>query len=111
MSTVDRALQSIGKSNFVEYYDDYRELTFSKGKITASDKTALANKLLENNPNATKISGQMIRISSAIKIFKNGWEEEALREVMKSKHPSITPEIKAKAAALVNAKSQLNERV
>ncbi|KOF09270.1 hypothetical protein AC739_15625 [Planococcus glaciei] len=72
---------------------------------------ALANKLLESNPNATKISGQMINISSAIGIFKNGWEEEALREVMKSKHSSITKEIKAKAAALVNAESQLKEKI
>lgn len=101
MSTVDRELRSIGKSNFVEYFEDYKELAFSKEKITGSDKMPLAKKLLENNPNATKLSGQMIRISSAVGIFKNGWEEDALREVLASKHPSITEEIKAKAKALI----------
>lgn len=64
----------------------------------------LAKKLLENNPKATKLSGQNIRISSALTIFKNGWEENALKEVIKSKHPSITKEIKAKAADLLNSK-------
>ncbi|MDN3451655.1 hypothetical protein QMA09_15760 [Planococcus sp. APC 3906] len=106
MSTVDRALKSIGKSNFVEYYEDYRELAFSKEKISGSDKLPLANKLLEDNPNASKLSGQLIRISSAIGIFKNGLEEEALREVISSKHPSITKEIKAKAAKLANGRRQ-----
>lgn len=105
MSTVDRALRSIGKSNFVEYFEDYKELAFSKEKISGSDKVPLARKLLESNPNATKLSGQMIRISSAIGIFKNGWEEDALREVLASKHPSITKEIKAKATAIINTKS------
>ncbi|WP_416144627.1 hypothetical protein [Planococcus koreensis] len=103
MSTVDRALQSIGKTNFVEYFEDYKELATRKEKITSEDKMRLAKKLLEDNPNATKLSGQMIRISSAISIFKNGWELDALREVIASKHPSITADIKAKAAAIVNA--------
>lgn len=62
----------------------------------------LATKLLESNPNATKLSGQMIRISSAMGILKNGWEKDALKEVMASKHPSITKEIKAKAMILIN---------
>ena len=104
MSTVERALKSIGKSNFVEYFEDYKKLALSKEKISGSDKMPLAKKILEDNPNASKLSGQLIRISSAIGIFRNGWEEDALREVIKSKHPSITKEIKAKAAALVNAK-------
>lgn len=102
MSTVDRALQSIGKTNFVEYFEDYKELAFSKDKITGTDKLPLAKKLLENNPKATKLSGQLIRISSAIGIFKNGWEDEALRAVIESKHPSISKEIKEKAASLIS---------
>lgn len=101
MSTVDRALRSIGKANFVEYFEDYKELAFSKKKLSGDDKMPLAKKLLENNPNATKTSGQLIRISSAIGIFKNGWEVEALKAVMNSTHPSITKEIKVKAAALI----------
>lgn len=102
MSTVDRALKSIGKANFVEYFEDYKELAFSKDKISGNDKMPLAKKLLDNNPNASKLSGQLIRISSAIGIFKNGWEVEALQEVIASKHPSITNEIKAKAGVLVS---------
>ncbi|WP_281862681.1 hypothetical protein [Planomicrobium okeanokoites] len=102
MSTVDWALRSIGKTNFVEYFEDYKELAFSKEKITRSDKMPLAKKLLENNPNASKLSGQLIRISSAIGIFKNGWEVEALKEVIASKHPSITKDIKAKAMTLIS---------
>ena len=102
MSTVDRALRSIGKSNFVQHFEDYKKLAFSKEKLSGKDKLPLANKLLESNPNASKISGQLIRISSAISIFKNGWEEEALKEVIASTHPSITREIKAKAAALIS---------
>ncbi|AQU78447.1 hypothetical protein [Planococcus faecalis] len=101
MSTVDRALRSIGKANFVEYFEDYKELAFSKDKVSGKDKMPLAKKLLENNPNASKLSGQLIRISSAINIFKKGWEVEALREVIGSKHPSITKEIKVRAAALI----------
>lgn len=102
MSTVHRALQSIGKTNFIEYFEDYKELSFSKEKISGSDKMPLAKKLLENNPNATKLSGQLIRISSAIGIFKKGLEVEALKEVIASKHPSITKEIKAKAIVLIS---------
>lgn len=102
MSRLDRALRSIGKSNFVEYFEDYRELAFSKKKITSADKMVLATKLLESDPNATKLSGQIIRILSAMGIFKNGWEKDALKEVMASKHPSITKEIKAKAMTLIN---------
>ncbi|MGM0898280.1 MAG: hypothetical protein ACQEV0_10280 [Bacillota bacterium] len=102
MSTVDRALKSIGKSNFVQYFEDYKELAFSKEKLSGTDKLPLAKKLLEDNPKASKISGQLIRISSAITIFKNGWEEQALKEVIASKHPSITKEVKAKASVLIS---------
>lgn len=102
MSTVDRALKSIGKSNFVQYFEDYKELALSKEKLSGTDKLPLAKKLLKDNPNASKISGQLIRISSAIQIFKNGWEEEALKEVIASKHPSITKEVKAKASLLIS---------
>ena len=61
----------------------------------------LAKKLLENNPNATALSGQMTRINIAIRIFKNGWENDALKEVINSPHPLITKDIKEKARALL----------
>ena len=101
VSTVERALNSIGKSNFVEYFEDYKELALSKEKLTGKDKMPLAEKLLENNPDATKLSGQMIRISSAITIFKNDWSADALRLVVNSKHSSITDETKEKASLIL----------
>lgn len=42
MSTVDRALKSIGKANFVEYFEDYKELAISIDKISDNDKMPLA---------------------------------------------------------------------
>ncbi|MGI2326927.1 hypothetical protein [Planococcus sp. YIM B11945] len=60
-----------------------------------------ANKLLADNPNATKLSGQFIRISSAITIFKKGWEKDALKEVIDSKHPTTTNDNKKRAADLM----------
>ncbi|MBO0587182.1 hypothetical protein [Sporosarcina sp. E16_8] len=101
MNEIQRALQSIGKTNFVEYFTDYKELTSSKKKLTKDDKMPLAKKLLENNPNATALSGQMIRISCAIKIFGNGWENDVLREVINSTSSRITKEIKEKARTLL----------
>lgn len=101
MSTVQKMLQSIGKTNFVEYFTDYKELILSKQKLTKEDKMPLAKKLLESNPKATKLSGQMIRISYANKIFKEGLENDALREVINSTHPVITEDIKEKARTLL----------
>lgn len=101
MSTVPKLLQSIGKTSFVEYFTDYKELVLSKEKLTKEDKMPLAKKLLESNPKATELSGQMTRISIAIRIFKNGWENDALREVINSTHPIITKDIKEKARALL----------
>ena len=101
MSELQRALQSIGKTNFIEYFTDYRELALSKEKLTQADKMPLAKKLLESNPNATKLSGQMIRIPYAIKFFKNKWENDALREVISSNNSIINKEIKEKARALL----------
>lgn len=101
LNTVERSLNSIGKTNFVEYFLDYKELALSKEQITYDDKIPLAKKLLENKPNAKAISGQMIKITYAIKLFKEGLENDALREVINSKHPIITEDIKEKARALL----------
>ena len=96
-----RVLQSIGEANFVEYFTDYRELALSKKKLTKDDKLPLAKKLLESNPNATALSGQMTRISCAKRIFENKSEDDALKEVIASKNSRITKEIKEKAKALL----------
>lgn len=101
MSNLQRALRSIGKTNFVEFFLDYKELALKKDKLTVVEKIPLARKLLNENKNASKLSGQMIRINYAIIIFKNGWEDDALREVINSKSSIITDEIKKSARELL----------
>ena len=96
-----RALRSIGKTNFVEYFTAYQELALSKEKPTREEKMSLAKKLLESNPNATTLDGQMIRISYAIKVFRNEWENDLLREVIASKNSRVTEAIKERARTLL----------
>ncbi|MFB5086544.1 hypothetical protein PGC35_04895 [Psychrobacillus sp. PGGUH221] len=100
MSNLDRLLRTIGKTNFVEYYEDYQNLVQNNKNINTDEKMRLANKLLKTNPKATKVSGQLARISAATQIFQNGWEKEALQEVINSSHKAITNEIKMKALSL-----------
>lgn len=69
MQTVDRALNSVGKQCFVEHYDQFK---------TCTDKQALADALLRDNPRASSRSAQMTRINAAQWIFENGLEREAL---------------------------------
>lgn len=101
MAGVQRSLRSIGKTNFVEYFIDYKKLALSKEKLTVDDKMPLAKKLLENNPKATALSGQMTRIYCAVKIFKNGWENDALREVLNSTNSRVSKETKEMAKELL----------
>lgn len=101
MSNLNRALKSVGKTSFVEYFNDYKNITENKNRITVEERKRLAEKLLENNPKASKMSGQYARISAAITIFKNGWGNQALKEVIDSKHPAVTAEIKKKARELL----------
>jgi len=75
VTTVDRALNSIGKKCFIDYYADFRCCT---------DKNALVHKLLENNKNATSPSAQMTRINYAQWIFDNNNEKEALSIIINS---------------------------
>jgi len=96
-----RALRSIGKTSFVEYFTDYQELALSKEKPTREEKMLLAKKLLESNPNATTLDGQIIRISYAIKVFRNEWENDLLREVIASKNSRVTEAIKERARVLL----------
>lgn len=44
----------------------------------------LAKKLLEENPNARKLSGQFIRINFIRKIFTNDLQKEALEIILNS---------------------------
>lgn len=92
MTTVERALNSIGKKCFVGYYEEFRSCT---------DKKALAKKLLENNANATSSSAQMTRINYAQWIFDNNKEQEALNIVINSNR--LDEDTKRKARAYLNS--------
>jgi hypothetical protein len=76
MSNLERKLNSVGKRIFVAYFKEFK---------TCSDKNALANKLLEENPNAHAISGQKARISCAKWIFEQHLEKSALNIIIDSK--------------------------
>lgn len=75
MATLERALNSIGKKCFIDYYEDFK---------TCKDKEVLACKLLMNNSNATSVAAQVTRINYAQWIFKNKKEREALSIIINS---------------------------
>ncbi len=76
MTTVERALNLIGKKCFVDYFYEF------KG---CADKHALANQLLANNISATSLTAQMTRVNYAEWIFDNRMEKEALEIIINSK--------------------------
>ncbi|MFB9279413.1 hypothetical protein [Cohnella cellulosilytica] len=98
MVTFDRARVSVGLSIFVEFYEDYRRYYEHQ---TSANKKRLAQKLLESNPRASSINGQITRISYTLEIFSNYWERDMLRAAIESSHPSISNEIKAKAKEIL----------
>jgi hypothetical protein len=75
MTTVKRALNSIGKKCFIDHYEDFENCT---------DKNALSQNLLKNNKNATSPLAQMTRINYAQWIFDNNKEKEALGIIIDS---------------------------
>ena len=87
MTTVERALNSIGKKCFVDYYEDFRD---------CFDKAALARKLLANNKSATSITAQMTRVNYAKWIFENHKEKEALSIIISSKRLDETTRARAR---------------
>lgn len=95
LAGIDRKLQSIGKKIFVDYYYNFKDLNI--------DKNVLAKKLLDENPNAEKISGQLIRISYARQIFSENGQEEALRIIVAAK--------RLDAGTIKNARKILNEEI
>lgn len=76
MTTVERALNSIGKKCFIDYYDDFKN---------CNNKETLARKLLSNNNKTTSITAQMTRINYAQWIFDNNHEKKALYIIINSK--------------------------
>lgn len=105
MADLNRLLNTVGKKSFVDFYQEYQELYLKKDKLLMDLKLSLAKKLLDNNPDAEEESGQITRINAAIRIFKFGWEKEALNIIVNSKHFRITKEIKQKASELLEKES------
>lgn len=76
MTTLERALNSIGKKCFIDYYEDFKN---------CNDKKALASKLLTSNHKAISITAQITRVNYAKWIFDNHHEKEALNIIINSK--------------------------
>ena len=87
MQTVVRALNSVGKQCFVKYYDRFK---------TCTDKQALAEALLRDNPRASSLSAQLTRINAAQWIFENGLEFEALDLILRSARIDVPTAEKAR---------------
>lgn len=102
MITFDRARTSVGLSNFVEFYEDYRQYYEQQSMSLKGDKKRLAQKLLETNPRATSIIGQNTRINYTVAIFSNKWEKDMLKAAIESNHPGVSKEVKLKARDLLN---------
>jgi len=75
MTTIKRALNSIGKKCFIDYYEEFKN---------CNDKDILAYKLLVNNDKATSIEAQITRINYAKWIFANHKEKDALSIIINS---------------------------
>lgn len=89
MRTLDRALNSIGKKCFIDYYDDFKN---------CRNKKELAQKLLASNSNAVSLTAQTTRINYALWIFDNNLQKDALKIIMQSNR--LDSATKAKARAL-----------
>lgn len=100
MST-ERLLQSVGKRIFVEYYHE-----FMSDKLT---KEALAEKLLRENINAKKLSGQFTRINCAKRIFKDNLHIESLNIIISFKN--LNSSIKNKAAQLLIWERRMHKKI
>lgn len=88
MTDIIRALNSIGKKCFVDYFWDFKN---------CNDKQMLAEKLLNDNSHAFSLSAQITRINYAIWIFDNKLEKEALELIIESKRINKATLEKAKA--------------
>lgn len=75
MTAVERALNSIGKRCFTEYFNEFKNCT---------DKEKLAQKLLDLNPKASSFAAQITRINNAQRIFESDAAAEALTVIIKS---------------------------
>ena len=91
MTTLTRALNSIGKKCFIDYYDQFQSCT---------DTQDLARTLLRDNPHASSLSAQRTRIKCAKWIFENHLETEALNRILHSAR--LDPQTLETAKQLLN---------
>ncbi len=100
MTTLNRALGSIGKKCFVDNYYDFKN---------CADKNELAKKLLDNNCNAVSLSAQLTRINYALWIFENNLEKEALEIIINSNR--LDDKTKNKAKFLIQTLCECEENL
>lgn len=91
-----RVLNSIGKENFIKFYEDYKKYYLSNNKKV--DREILAEKLLNDNSKAQKISGQYTRINCALRIFEEKAEVDALNIIINSR---VSDEVKCLAEKIL----------
>ena len=96
LADVQRLLSSIGKQSFVDNYELFK---------SCADKKALAERLLQENPKAFSITGQMTRINCARRIFENNLQKDALEIVISSR---VDSDVVAKATILLEKERNAN---
>ncbi len=87
MTTVERALASIGKKCFIDYYNEFKNCTNPK---------ELAQRLLTDNDKANSYTAQITRINYAIWIFDNNQEKNALNIIINSNRLDNVTKAKAR---------------
>jgi hypothetical protein len=101
-TSFERAKNSVGLSNFVIFYEDYKNYYLRERNSKKDEKHQLAKRLLDSNPRASSLSAQITRINYTVEIFKNYWDKDVLKAAIESNHKSITVEIRSKAKLLLN---------
>ncbi|MFJ5762781.1 hypothetical protein ACIQAA_27415 [Neobacillus sp. NPDC093182] len=97
-----RLLNSVGKTSFIENYEGYKNLFLKGETLTSEHKKIFANELYDKNRESTSLQAQLTRVNCAINIFKNGWEKEALNDIVLSTSKSVSKEVIEKANKLLN---------
>lgn len=105
MIDMKRNLYSIGMNSFVTYFEDYERLCNMHEDLLKTEKHKLAKRLLEENPKANSFNAQIKRINSAIAIFENKLQYDALESVLASRQYMVTEQIKQKVRMLLNKRN------
>ena len=96
-----RLLNSVGKTSFVDNFIGYKNLFLKGESLTPEEKRIFANELYDKDRESTSIQTQLTRVNCAINLFRNGWEKEALNDVVLSTSKSVSSRVKEKAEALL----------